>query len=53
VLLSLSGDDEHIEMVVQYVVACVGGCVEMEVVVVVSGPETLHVSRVEPVGVEG
>ena len=35
VLLSSSGG-EHIKMVVQDVVACVGGCVEMEVVVVVN-----------------
>jgi hypothetical protein len=48
VLLSSSGDGEHIEMVVQYVVTCVGGHVEMEVVVVVN-----IVTCLEPVGTAG
>ena len=47
-LLSSSDDGEHIEMVVQYVVTCVGGHVEMEVVVVVN-----IVTCLEPVGIAG
>ena len=52
-LLSSSGG-EHIKMVVQDVVACVDGCVEMEVVVVVnvwtrdSSLSVLKVEKKEP-----